>query len=67
MSEWVYSDVFGADVVLTDQVCTTILAKHPETQGLIERIDLVLRDPDEVRQSVKDERKVLYYRFESDV
>ena len=41
-----------------------ILQKHPEAVDFIDRIAQILVEPDEVRRSVRDERSVLYYRFE---
>lgn len=67
MSEQVYTDVFDAEVVLTDTVRTVIMTKHPEVADFIDHISDVLRTPDEVRQSIRDERQVLYYRYEEDV
>jgi hypothetical protein len=67
MGEQVYRDVFGHEVVLTDSVRATILQKHPEVSDFIDRIDRALAEPEEVRGSVRDERSVLYYRFEADV
>lgn len=67
MSEKTYTDVFGEEVVLTDSVRVMILQKHPEAADFIERIEKVLAEPDEVRQSTRDERSVLYYRYEADV
>jgi len=67
MSETAYSDVFSQTIILTDSVRSTILLKHPEVSGFIDRIDAVLQMPDEVRRSVTDERVVLYYRFEDEV
>jgi hypothetical protein len=64
MSEQVYTDVFDAEVVLTDTVRAVILTKHPEVAEFIENIGEVLLTPDEVRRSIRDERQVLYYRYE---
>jgi hypothetical protein len=67
MSEQVYTDVFDAEVVLTDAVRAVILTKHPEVAGFIENIGDVLLTPDELRRSIRDERQVLYYRYEENV
>lgn len=67
MSESTYPDVFGETVVLTDAVREMILLKHPEVADFIDKIDKTLAEPDEVRQSLRDERSVLYYRFEDEV
>lgn len=67
LSERTYTDVFGNTVALTDTVRATILTKHPEAAAFIENVGDVLGDPDEVRRSVRDERAVLYYRFDADV
>ena len=53
--------------MLVDSVRDTVLSKHPESADFIDRLGDVLANPDEVRQSVRDERSVLYYRFEDDV
>ncbi|MEW6578775.1 MAG: hypothetical protein AB1435_06220 [Chloroflexota bacterium] len=66
-NEQVYVDVFGNAVVLTSMVRTAILAKHPEVSGFIDQVGEVLRMPDEVRQSVSDNRIVLYYQFKDRV
>jgi hypothetical protein len=67
MTEQICLDVFGDEVVLADSVRATILKKHPEAATFIDRIADVLADPDEVRQSVRDQRAVLYYRYEDAV
>lgn len=67
MSEKVYIDVFGDEVVMADDVRDIILQKHPEAADFIDHIADVLADPDEVRQSVRDTRSVLYYRYEDEV
>jgi hypothetical protein len=67
MSEQVYTDVFDAEVVLTNDVRAVILTKHPEVEDFIENIGDVLLTPDEVRRSIRDERQVLYYRYEENV
>lgn len=67
MSARVYRDVFNAEVAMADAVRETILAKHPESAEFIDLIDRVLAAPDQIRQSVRDERSVLYYRFEPEM
>lgn len=67
MSEHLYRDVFGAEVVLTDTVKAMILQKHPEVSDFIDQIDRALAEPEEVRRSIRDKRVVLYYRFEAAV
>jgi hypothetical protein len=67
VGEQVFADIFGGEVVLASSVRATILRKHPETVDFIDQLDRVLADPDEVRRSVRDERSVLYYRFEAAV
>ena len=67
MSETRYTDVFGAQIVLTDSVRATILEKHPEAADFIDLIGEVVAQPDEVRQSVRDTRIVLYYQFRTSV
>ena len=67
MSESVYRDKWENEVVLADSVRESILLKHPEAVDFIGRIGDVLRDPDEVRSSVRAENSVLYYSYQSDV
>jgi hypothetical protein len=67
LSEQVYVDVFGEQVVLTDTVRAVILAKHPEVGDFIDHVATILRTPDEIRRSVRDERVVLYYRYEVEI
>ncbi len=65
MSEQVFPDILGNLIVLTASVQETTLAKHPEAAEFVELIPRVLLDPDEIRRSSRDDRVVLYYRFES--
>jgi hypothetical protein len=67
VNETKYVDVFGEEVVLADTVRATILQKHPEATDFIDKLGEVLAQPDEVRQSVRDERVVLYYQFSHNV
>jgi hypothetical protein len=67
VGEQIFIDVFFDQIVLTDEVRATILLKHPEVADFIDRIGTALKDPDEVRQSTRDTRKILYYRFEAEV
>lgn len=66
-SEQEYPDVFGNTVILADHVRVAILSKHPEVAGFIDQIGGVLLTPDEVRQSVSNDRVVLYYQFKDQV
>ncbi|MBZ0316060.1 MAG: hypothetical protein K8L91_06560 [Anaerolineae bacterium] len=67
MSEQVFTDIFGEEIVLADSVRQMILLKHPETADFIDQLDRIFADPDEIRRSVRDERSVLYYRFEAEI
>ncbi len=67
MGEQVYTDVLGDEIVLAESVRQMILLKHPEAADFIDRLDHILADPAEIRRSVRDERVVLYYRFEAEV
>lgn len=67
MDEQIYIDVLDEEIVLTQQVRTTILNKHPEVADFIDQIEVVLRDPDEIRRSIRDDRVVLYYRYETEI
>jgi hypothetical protein len=48
-------------------VKSTILLKHLETEDVLDHIDSVLATPDEIRQSTRDKRVVLYYRFNREI
>ena len=67
MGEQAYPDVFDQATILTDAVKAVILSKHPEVSDFFQLIPMVLRTPDEVRQSMSDPRTVLYYRYEASV
>ena len=67
MDDQVYIDVLDEEVVLTALVRAVILTKHPEVADFIERIESVLQEPDVIRRSIRDERVVLYYRYEAEV
>ena len=67
MNQTSYKDVFGDEIILVDSVRAMILMKHPETVDFIDQIDRVLAQPDEVHQSVRDKRSILYYRFEDGI
>ncbi len=65
--EQVFIDVFDNEVVLTGAVRAAILAKHPEVAEFIDQVGDVLLTPDEIRQSLSDNRVVLYYQFKDQV
>ncbi|MBN8591387.1 MAG: hypothetical protein J0M33_06495 [Anaerolineae bacterium] len=65
MTEQIYRDVFGDEIILTETVRSTILQKHPEVSDFIDQLDVVLAEPDEVRHSKRDDRSILYYRYEA--
>ncbi|MHB8629682.1 MAG: hypothetical protein ACYDEO_26215 [Aggregatilineales bacterium] len=67
MNPHIYRDVFGDEITLTDSVREMILVKHPEAANFIDQIGHIVAAPDEVRRSIRDERSILYYRFESAV
>lgn len=67
MDEQVYVDALDEEIALTEQVRTTILSKHPEVADFIDQIEVVLREPDEIRRSIWDDRVVLYYRYETEI
>lgn len=48
MDEQIYLDVLDEEIVLTQQVRTTILSKHPEVADFIDQTEAVLREPDEI-------------------
>jgi hypothetical protein len=65
VTEQIYRDVFGDEIILTETVWSTILQKHPEVSDFIDQLDVVLAEPDEVRHSKRDDRSILYYRYEA--
>ncbi|MBZ0302820.1 MAG: hypothetical protein K8J31_23955 [Anaerolineae bacterium] len=65
--EQIYADVFDEEIILTAQVRTVILTKHPEVADFSHEIEKALREPDEIRRSIRDERVVLYYRHVAEV
>lgn len=67
MSEQIYIDVLDEEIVLIQQTRANILNKHPEVADFIDQLESVLRKPDEIRRSIRDDRVMLYYRYESDV
>ncbi len=67
MSEQIYIDVFGEEVVLIDEVRGETFNKHPEAKGFVELVETTLKTPDEVRRSSSDNRVMLYYRYASSV
>lgn len=67
MTEQIFLDIHGHEIILAVDVRATILQKHPEATLFIDRLADILRDPDEIRQSERDERSVLYYCYMDDV
>ena len=67
MSEQIFVDVFENEVVLTDEVQAETFDKHPEAKGFLKHVEVTLQAPDEVRRSSRDERVMLYYRYEHEV
>lgn len=67
MSEYIFTDVFGDEIVLTEDVRDAILTKHPEIVPFIGEMETVLKTPDEIRRSIHDERAVLYYCYREQV
>lgn len=53
------------DVHVTEEYWKVIVTiKHPVMKGHEEEVKLVLSDPDEIRQSKKDQNVYLFYRFQ---
>jgi hypothetical protein len=67
LGEQIYIDVFNREVILDDDVRSNILVKHPEVGEVIGKLSEMLGKPDEIRQSVRDDRVVLYYQLEETV
>lgn len=67
MEEYIFIDLFGDEIVLTEDVRAAILAKHPEIVPFISEMSTVLKTPDEIRRSIYDERAVLYYCYREQV
>lgn len=61
-AETIYTDLLGDEIVLTDEVSTMILLKHPEVSDYFSLLAQVLADPDEIRHSFRDQNVILYYR-----
>jgi len=67
IDETIYKDIFGDEIVLTHDTRDRILQKHPEVADFLDRISQTLLLPDEIRYSLRDERVILYYRFDVQV
>jgi len=67
LSEQIFIDVFGDEVVLDEAVREAIMTKHVEIAPHIDQIGDVLKTPDEIRRSVRDERSVLYYCYREQI
>lgn len=65
--EHVWTDVFGEEVILTEEVKQVIFTKHPEVRRFFNRVEKVLAMPDTVQRSIIDVRVSLYYRFYPDI
>jgi len=59
----IWRDFQGAEIVLEDDVKRVIFQKHPEVQGVLDKIPLVLQDPDMVKRSVTNPKVWLCYRY----
>ncbi|MDX2076813.1 MAG: hypothetical protein SFZ02_10305 [bacterium] len=67
IDETIYKDIFGDDIILTQDTRDNILKKHPEVADFWDKIAQTLLSPDEIRRSIRDERVILYYRFDGQV
>lgn len=67
MTEQVFVDVFGEEVLMTETVRLRTLEKHPEAQLFIDLVPQVLGTPDQVKRSNHDERGILYYLYRQDI
>jgi hypothetical protein len=59
----IWRDFQGAEIVLEEDVKRIIFQKHPEVQDVLDRIPVVLQDPDLVKRSATNPRVRLYYRY----
>jgi hypothetical protein len=67
VSEQIFVDVFENEIVLIDEVRTETFNKHPEAKEFLKYVEPTLQSPHEVRRSSRDERVMLYYRYEQSV
>ncbi|HEX2623505.1 MAG TPA: hypothetical protein VHL11_25265 [Phototrophicaceae bacterium] len=66
MNETVYVDLLGDEIILTDAVRDLVVLKHPEVADWLPDLEIVLRDPDEIRQSDRSSWTILYCRVAPD-
>ena len=59
----VIRDKFGNKIKLIPDRLNHILTIHPEIKGLEDKIDLTLKDPDIVKQSIYDCNVHIYYKY----
>jgi len=63
----IYINVFGEKIELIEERWLHILREHPEISGYKERIQEVLAKPDYIKESSRDTKVVLYYKFYNDI
>jgi hypothetical protein len=63
----IYVDVSGDKIELTEERWLHILREHPEISRYKERMQDVLVKPDYVKESSRDTKVLLYYKFYGDI
>ncbi|MBI2658554.1 hypothetical protein HYX05_00430 [Candidatus Woesearchaeota archaeon] len=62
-----FKDKFGNIIKFADKQWNHIIKEHPEVEPYKNRILDILKEPDLVKRSKRDEDTFLYYRFYKDV
>ncbi|MEW6417375.1 MAG: hypothetical protein AB1480_04555 [Nitrospirota bacterium] len=63
----IYTSILGDSIELTDERWIHILNEHPEVKHYKDRIQEVLASPDYIKQSGRDAKVSLYYKFYNDI
>ncbi len=61
------TDVFGDDIVLTNERWNHILVQHPVMVDLLEEIKLTLQEPNVVQRHQINRNEYRYYKFFTDM
>ena len=56
-------DYLNNEIILSQQRWMHIIQEHPEVKEYIKEIEMVLKEPDLIKESNKDKNVYLYYRF----
>ena len=60
---FVFSDIFDRNIRLTHERLRHLEETHPEMEGQLENIGIVLKSPEIIIASISDENVELFYRF----